>query len=86
MSLIAHSFKLFTDLTRDSKDGKYSPSKAGFVVAGGVFTLKMAGQLPNSPDDPLLWLVFMASVGAVEVAKKAINVIWGDKKDADAHP
>ncbi len=58
-----------------SHDGRLSPSKTGTLIAGVTFTLKMLGALPDgSPDDPWLWLIFMATVGAIDVAKKALNM------------
>lgn len=58
-----------------SPDGRLSPSKTGTLIAGITFTLKMLGALPAaSPDDPWMWLIFMATVGAIDVAKKALSI------------
>jgi hypothetical protein len=58
-----------------SHDGRLSPSKTGTLIAGVTFTLKMLGVLPDaSPDDPWLWLIYMATVGAIDVAKKALSM------------
>lgn len=56
------------------EDG-WSLHKVGFILSWIVITLKMVGVLPeSSPDDALLWLVFMGTVGSyaglLEVAKR----------------
>ena len=61
-------------LVVDTEDGKLSHSKIGVIIAGGVFTLKMLGLLPNAPEDSTLWLIFMGSVGGYAVLLKQINV------------
>lgn len=62
------------DLVRDSRDGRVSHSKVGVLIAGMVFTLKMLGLLdrvfPDTPDDPVLWAVFMGTVGGYAVLLK----------------
>ncbi len=67
------------DLIRDSRDGRISHSKVGVVIAGLVFTLKMLGVIPNMPEDPWLWVVFMGTVGGYAALLKAVRVL-GDKQ------
>lgn len=64
-----------------SKDGKPSASKIGTVTAIIVYSLKMLGLLPNSPDDPLLWLAFMGTVGGYEIAKEFAKGYTGGKSN-----
>lgn len=63
----------------DSKDGQWSHSKTGVMVASVAFTLKMLGVLPHMPDDPWLWVVFMGTVGGYAALLKAVRVL-GDKQ------
>lgn len=63
----------------DSKDGRWSHSKTGVMVASVVFTLKMLGVLPNMPEDPWLWVVFMGTVGGYAALLKAVRVL-GEKQ------
>ena len=66
------------DLVRNEGDGSLSASKAGYLVAGVLFTAKMAGILPASaPQDPMLWLVFMGTVGGYAVLLKLIARKYG---------
>lgn len=60
------------ELVNDSQTGLLSPTKMLTSVASMTFTLKMLGMLPKAPTDPLLWLMFMATVGGVEIAKKIL--------------
>lgn len=65
------------ELIKDSEDGKLSHSKIGVIIAGFVFTLKMLGVDSlmgfEMPSDPLLWFVFMGTVGGYVALLKLIN-------------
>lgn len=61
-----------TQLVVDTEDGKLSHSKIGVIIAGGVFTLKMLGLLPNAPEDSVLWLIFMGTLGGYSVLLRAV--------------
>lgn len=64
--------QLFTD-----KDGDIAPIKIGAMLASMTFTLKMLGLVPDSPDDALLWLIFMGTVGGMEIAHNLIAARFG---------
>lgn len=59
------------DLFKDSKDGKLSHSKIGVIIAGAIFSAKMAGT-PGMPDDPWLWVVFMSTIGGYAALLKLV--------------
>lgn len=59
-------------LCRDSRDGKFSHSKLGVVIASLLFAVKMTGLVPQMPDDPVLWGVFMGTVGGYAALLKLV--------------
>ena len=66
--------EIYKALFCDSKDGKFSHSKAGVMVASVAFTLKMLGLLPDAPDDWVLWATFMGTVGGYAALLKAVRI------------
>jgi hypothetical protein len=55
------------ELYTDPKDGTLSHTRIGMIVAGLVFTVKMAAHMPDSWE---LWLTYMGTVGGYAVARQ----------------
>lgn len=56
-------------------DSKLSFADLSVLVSGVVFTLLMLGLLPAAPTDPVLWGVFMGSIGTIAGITKLAEVM-----------
>lgn len=62
------------ELFTDPKDGTLSHTRIGMIIAGAAFTFKMVHDMP---DDPLLWLTYLGTVGSYAVARQAVSQRMG---------
>lgn len=68
----------FLELVTDPVDHRMSHTKIGVMIAGAAFTYKM---VLDRPDDPVLWLVYMGTVGGYAVAKQFIHQRFGQSAE-----
>lgn len=62
--------KILKDLLCKADDGRVSHTKLGMIIAGATMTYHM---LTSLPSDPLLWLVYLGTVGGYAAATRFIE-------------
>ena len=79
--LIMHALSPLQLITDDA--GRLSEARAGFLVAGVTYTVKM---WLSMPDDPWMWATYMATVGGVVAARDLVQARFGTRPSAYPAP